>query len=120
MPTITTGMFFVARKPPTTGTAPDGAFQLTLLVKDNQGDHKVEPYVVKWTGNAAKNWWQEHHQHLQPGQPLALELHNPRSFVGARGAPETHAVVLRCELAPVAPSWMRRMAAGPTSHQQHA
>lgn len=107
MPTITTGMFFLARQRPTTGLSPDGDFQLTLRVNDNQGQHRVEPYQVTWAGNAAKNWWNEHQQRLQPGQPLALELVNPRTFPGLR-APETHATVIRCELAPVAPSWMRR------------
>lgn len=108
MPTITTGLFFVARQKPTTRQTPEDNFQLELRVVDNQGQHKVEPYLVTWTGNAAKNWWEEHQRHLQPGQPVALELVNPRSFPIARSA-EIHAIVTRCELAPVAPSWLRRI-----------
>lgn len=106
MPTITTGLFFVSRQRASATDSPDG-FVLTLRIVDNQGPGKVEPYVVTWAGAAARNWWREHEHHLQPGQPLALELVNPRSFPGMR-APETHAVVTRCELAPVAPSWIRR------------
>jgi hypothetical protein len=118
MPTITTGMFFLARQRPSVDHTSDGEFRLSLRVNDNQGQHRVEPYLVTWTGNAAKNWWQEHQNHLQAGQPLALELHNPRAFPRMHGGPETHAAVIRCELAPVAPSWLRR--ATPLTQNQSA
>lgn len=109
MPTVTTGLFFLARQRPMAETLPDGTFRLTLHVRDKQAEHRVEPYVAVWAGNAAKSWWQEHGSRIQAGQPLALELHNPRCYVASRDiGPEIHAAVLRCELAPVAPSWIHR------------
>lgn len=103
MPTVTTGVFFVARKPPE-ATWEDDAFTLTLRLVDRQGPGVSEGYVVRWRGNHAHTWWHEHCNRLQPGTPLKVVLHNPRSWPG-RIQPETHATVFTCELAPLAPSW---------------
>jgi hypothetical protein len=121
MPTITTGLFFLARQQPVADVAPDGRFRLTLSVRDRQAEHRVEPYTVTWTGEEARAWWSAHGAQLQPGQPLALELHNPRSYVPSRAlAPEIFAAVARCELAPVAPSWLRRAANSNNAQAQSA
>lgn len=109
MPTITTGTFFMARKPARVGSADGGEFQLTLNLVDRQGQHATEPYVVRWTGTDAKHWWDEHGARIGAGTPLAMTLINPRSFPGMH-SPETHATVKTCALAPVAPSWTRRPA----------
>lgn len=102
MTTVTTGVFFVARKPPE-ATWEGDAFTLTLRLVDRQGPGVSEGYVVRWRGNHAHTWWHEHCNRLQPGTPLKVVLHNPRSFPG-RIQPETHATVFTCELAPPAPS----------------
>lgn len=99
MATLTTGVFFVARARPETGTDASGNFTLRLRVIDRQGPQRVEPYVLTWAGPAAALWFNEHGHQLQPGQPLSLELVNPRSHPGMR-SPETHATVARCALAP--------------------
>jgi hypothetical protein len=105
MTTITTGTFFVGRKPARTDCDGD-EFQLTLSLVDRQGPRAVEPYVVRWSGADAKQWWDEHGAHIGAGTPLTLTLINPRSFPGVH-SPETHATVKSCALAPIAPSWMR-------------
>jgi hypothetical protein len=122
MTTITTGLFFLARRSyAVPDVAPDGQFRLTLSVRDRQAEHRVEPYTVTWTGEEARAWWSAHGAQLQPGQPLALELLNPRSYVSSRAvAPEIVAAVTRCELAPVAPSWLRRAANNNTPQAQTA
>lgn len=104
MPTTTTGVFFVARQRLQAAADQRDGFKLTLRVVDNQGPGRVEPYLITWKGEEARTWWQANEQRIQPGTPLRLELHNPRSFPGLR-APETHATVHACTLAPLAPSW---------------
>jgi hypothetical protein len=103
MPTTTTGTFFVARQAPIAATEGD-EFVLTLRLVDRQSPGCAEAYQVRWKGASARTWWDEHRAHLQPGTPLRVVLHNPRTFPGLR-APETHATVHTCELAPLAPSW---------------
>jgi hypothetical protein len=104
----TTGPFFVGRARPETETLTDGTFRLTLRVVDNQGviagRECKEAFLAKWHGPAAANWFAEHGHQLTPGRPLDLELHNLRAVLGRLGAPEIHAVIVRCSLAPLAPS----------------
>lgn len=104
MTTVTTGLFFLRQQRAVEHDLVGEQFRLTLRVIDRQGPGKAEPYVVTWTGPAAAMWFNEHQAALTPGRPLNLELHNPRSYLGLR-APETHATVVRCALAPLAPSW---------------
>jgi hypothetical protein len=113
MTTVTTGMFFLARQRPVADRAQDGAFRLTMRVKDNQGQFRVEPYLVTWTGEAAQAWWEAHQAALAPGRALRMELHNPRAAAPSQAAAEIHALVARCELLPVAPSWRGREDASP-------
>ena len=98
MTTITTGLFFVSRTPAIARPDPALGFVLTLHLIDNQGEHKKEPYVVRWTGEQARAFWTAHGA-LAAGTPLEVELRNPRSFMGGR-SPEIHAQVVRCELKP--------------------
>jgi hypothetical protein len=111
MPTITTGVFFVTKQLPIAAVVGE-TFTLTMHLYDRLSPHAVEPYVVRWVGNYARTWWDEHHRRIQAGTPLRLVLHNPRSFPGAR-APETHALVHTCELAPLAPSWQTQAEPAP-------
>ncbi len=95
------GILFLGATRPLASTAADGSFQLTLLVMDRQGPHRVEPWRVTWTGDAARAWWGRHGAALAKGQPLALELMGLRTYINGRfGGAETHATVLSCELAP--------------------
>lgn len=105
MTTTTIGTFYLRKQQPVEATADERGFRLTLRLLDRQGPGAVEPYVATWRGPEAKAWWARHAQELTPGTPLQLQLHNPRSFTGPRGQPETHASVVRLELAPLAPSW---------------
>jgi hypothetical protein len=116
MPTTTTGTFFVRKTRPRVEGA-GSAFKLTLFVLDKQA-HGAEPYAVTWTGDLAAHWWREHGARIHAGTPLALVLHNPRSFPGMN-SPETHATVHSCALAPLAPSWQAH-AVGRPPHQPHA
>ncbi len=105
MPTVTTGTFFLARQRSVeTATGPDGQFRLQLRVVDRQGPGITEPYVVVWRGPAAQEWHGQHRDALVPGRGLKLRLVNPRTLLGIH-APETHASVEACDLAPLAPSW---------------
>jgi hypothetical protein len=115
MATTTTGIFFLAKNQATRAESVDGVFRLVLRVFDRQGPLKVEAYEVSWPGPAAAAWWQENGG-IQPGQPLALELVNPRAMPGPRGAPETHATVARCARAPT--SW--EASAAERAPQDHA
>lgn len=94
------GTLYMSRTPPLATTAADGQFQLTLLLMDRMGPHRVEPWRVTWSGPEARAWWQAHEQALPPGQPLAIRATAIRSFVSGRTAPETHARVLSCALVP--------------------
>lgn len=108
MPTTTTGVFFVARQLPASSCEGE-EFVLTLRVIDRQGPGRAEPYCARWVGEVARAWWLKNKAQIQAGTPLAMVLHNPRTFPGLR-APETHAAVHTCELAPVAPSWQTHAA----------
>lgn len=107
MTTITTGVFFVRTKG-CRASADAHGFSLVMHLLDKQGrltpgdpksPERVEPYMVKWSGEAARTFWADHGP-LKPGAALRLELENPRSFVGQLGQPETHARVRRCDLLP--------------------
>lgn len=119
MPTTTTGTFFLARQRPQTSVE-DGEFRLVLRVVDRQGANKTEPYVVTWAGPAAAMWFNEHGHQLQPGCPLELELHNPRSFAPRLAAPETHATVARLALGKPAPSHIVHQARQAQHTNNHA
>lgn len=106
MPTITQGLFFVARdggaSRPNASTHRDdnGAFVLRLRVVDNQGPRKVEPYVVRWIGPAAESWWSTNAP-LKAGDPLVLELENPRAMtIAGDVVPSIAAHVRTCHKAP--------------------
>jgi hypothetical protein len=118
MPTITTGVFFVARTPPQTGSDGDG-FKLTLRVIDRAG-RTAEAYQVVWHGEEAAAWWAQHAATVRAGTPLRMELLNPHSMPVRHGAPEIHATVRGCQLAPEAPSWQANRAANPATTQPHA
>lgn len=113
MPTTTIGLFFVGKDFPTRkafSTHLDGeTFILKLRVVDNQGPRRVEAYVVRWAGPEARGWWDANGP-LKAGDPLSLELVNPRSFPGLH-APEIHADVVKCRLMP------HRAAAAPAAPQ---
>lgn len=99
-----TGLLHVPKHArPRTTTAADGTFQLTLPLRDNQGTHRVEPWLVLWTGDEAKAWWQANGAALAPGSSLVVTLTHLRAH-GTTGrfgeAPEIHARVQRLELAP--------------------
>lgn len=102
-PTTTTGVLFVGKDragQPSVSTHRNdaGQFVLKLRLLDNQGPHRLEPYVVRWTGPEAEAWWIEQAT-LPAGTALSLELANPRAFPGMR-SPEIHADVVRCRLLP--------------------
>lgn len=102
-PTTTTGVLFVGKDrtgQPSVSTHRNdaGQFVLKLRLLDNQGPHRLEPYVVRWTGPEAEAWWLEQTT-LSAGTALSLELVNPRAFPGMR-SPEIHADVVRCRLLP--------------------
>lgn len=103
MPTVTSGTFFISRDRParpavSAGSGPDGAFTLTMRVVDNQGPRRLELYVVRWTGEAARQWWARNVP-LEAGDALSLRLVNPRSFV-TYSVPEIQADVTHCERLP--------------------
>jgi hypothetical protein len=99
MPTVTTGVFFLTKRRPTPENI-GGQFRLSLSVIDRQGERQVEPYEVTWHGPDAEAFWKAHAS-IDAGQPLRMELVNPRSFPGGRfGAPYTQATVRSCTLAP--------------------
>jgi hypothetical protein len=99
MPTITTGTMFLSKtRPAVEASVDDRPFSVTLVVLDRQGPKAVEPYRITWRGPDAAAWWRRHGD-IQPGQPLRIELVNPRSFPAMRGS-ETQATVRALSLAP--------------------
>lgn len=88
---------------PRTSTAADGTFQLTLPLRDRQGTHQVEPWMVLWSGPAAQQWWQANGEQLVPGASVKVQLTHLRAHgTNTRWgeAPEIHARVQSLELAP--------------------
>ena len=115
MTTITTGVFYVGKDYPgrpavTCERDAKGTFVLKMRLIDNQGrpagsqgPQIIEGYAVHWSGPEAQAWHIAHLD-LKAGDALALTLVNPRSLIGTRGAPETTAKVVRCELQPRTPA----------------
>lgn len=89
-----TGTVYLSRTPPQANHAACGAFQLQLLLYDRLGPHRVEPWRVTWTGNAAQRFWTENKERLVPGAAIVVELNHaqvhtlnckpPRSEMHAR------------------------------------
>lgn len=95
-----TGTLYMSKTRPLASTAADGTFQLTLLAMDRIGPHKVEPWHLTWSGPEAKEFWLAHQHELKPGQPLHFCATGVQSFARKGWAPETHARVQSCALAP--------------------
>jgi hypothetical protein len=119
MPATASGVFFLARQRPLVAER-DGTFRVTMFVRDKRNDRSTEAWSVTWAGAPARLWWNEHGSRLVAGQPIALDLFNLHvvPVTGRDIVPEIHASILRCELAPVAPSWLRH--ANPTAATQAA
>lgn len=89
-----------ARMRPQASTTPAGVFQLDMLTHERQGQHQVEPWRLLWAGPEAQAFWQAHGAALQPGTPLAVQVHRMRAHVTGRSGAEIVAHVLQCALAP--------------------
>lgn len=114
MPTVTTGIFFLGTQRPESRNAGE-AFELVLRVLDRLSPTRVELYRVKWTGIDACAWWHQHQHTLRAGQPLQMELHNPRAESTARTT-FIEATVARCDLAPPSASWVKNAAQQTAPH----
>lgn len=77
-----------------------GVFQLAIAAQERQGQHQVEPWRLLWAGPEAQAFWQAHGPALQPGTPLAVQVHRMRAHVTGRAGAEIVAHVLQCALAP--------------------
>lgn len=102
MNTYTGTLYLPKHGRPTTSTTAAG-FQLLLPLRDRLGPMRVEPWLAVWTGPEAQAFWQAHQADLEPGTPLAVTLTHlrPHGTAGKyREAPEIHAQVASCTLAP--------------------
>lgn len=97
-----TGTVFMSRTAPQTHRAACGAFQLQLLLYDRVGTHRVEPWRVTWTGNAAQRFWNENKARLVPGAALVVELDRAQLHTLACRPPRTevHAQVVCAAMVP--------------------
>lgn len=104
MTNVYTGLLYLPKAArPRAGTTAAGQFQLTLPLRDRQAHLQVEPWLAVWTGPEAQAFWQRHADQLVPGTPLAVTLTHlrPHGAAGRFGqAPEIHAQVQACALAP--------------------
>jgi len=109
MPTIVQGLFFAGKDRPSrplasTSLTDARQFVLKLRLVDNQGAHKVEPWIAQWVGDEAEQWWKANAP-VKPGDPLVLTLENPRAMTsGGDVAPSIHAHIRSCRRAPRAHS----------------
>lgn len=101
MATTTTGIFIVKKFRPLVRAATDEKpFGVRLFVFDRQ-PHRCVDYQVDWSGAEAEQFWREHADAVQAGQPLRMELENPLPHsVSPQLGSEIHARVRSCELAP--------------------
>lgn len=94
---------------------PDGEPGMLLALRDTTG-LLHDGLTAQWLGTAAVAFLREHLQELVPGRCLDLEIYHIRA-----AGQELRARVKTCELAPLAPSWVKHAATQSTTPQeQHA
>ena len=84
-----------------TCSAPDTTRGMVLWLGDTAGLFP-DGLTVQWLGKDAANFYDRHHQDLTAGRCLDIELYRFRSVQN-----ELRASVKTCQLAPLAPSWVK-------------
>ena len=92
MTTITTGTFFLNGSPRVISGSAD-EFEIEMMAYDRQGAHKLETYRLRFKGEPARAWLRQHQDELVAGRALFCTLINPRTYLGMRHVPVTHADV---------------------------
>lgn len=94
---------FLTMKPVgcTTGSGLDSERGLILAARDTSG-LLVGGFSAQWLGTAAIRFLAQHHEELKPGRCLDLEIFHIKPANS-----ELRARVKTCELAPLAPSWIK-------------
>lgn len=114
------GIMYLGKAKPEVDTDAAGAFRLRLLVVDNLGTNKKEPWRVAWTGPQAQAFWQAHQGDLQPGAVLRCQLEHIRVFPGTNSyppLPELRARVVSLEICPKRMPTVREQL---SNQEQHA
>lgn len=97
------GVLFLSQTKPLATWSRDGTFALTLLAFDRIGAHQVEPWRITWSGPVAQAFHSNCADHLKPGQPIQVRVHQMRNFTNGRHGAEFTVQALSIELAPMAP-----------------
>jgi hypothetical protein len=89
---IASGTLYLGRTRPATQRAADGTFALQLFAYDRLNPAQAEPWVVLWSGEAARAFWADHAAALIPGAAIRVQAARLRAHVVGRTMPEIHAV----------------------------
>jgi len=74
MPMKHEGLLFMSKRAAYTRTSQQGQFELDLLAFDRYSARKTQVYHLKWTGEAARAFYQDHKAQLKGGAVLKVAL----------------------------------------------
>ena len=108
-----TGLFFLRMYASTWSDADGQRIGVLLpIVERDAAGVILNTLLAKWKGNDALAFFDAHQTELRAGRPLQLELDRLRGYDN-----DWHATVTRCDLAPLAPSWLAKHEDAPASAQ---
>lgn len=87
-----TGLLFLSKTRPTIKSATDGTFSVLIYAYDRIVQHQVESWLVLWSGEDAKAFWESNQPNLRPGTAIEVNAMRMRAHVQGRAVPEIHAV----------------------------
>lgn len=79
-----TGTVFMTKQRPQTSVAEDGTYTVSLRVIDPVGTHERTPWVLLFSGDAARNWWAAEGHMAEAGDGLEVTLERIRLHEVAR------------------------------------
>ena len=91
------GMVFLSKARPTLTRPSAGQWQLTLRAVHRIASLKVEPWLLIWTGDAAKAFHDANASELVAGKPLQIHAHQIRAH-GTGPYCEIHAAIDHIEI----------------------
>lgn len=79
-----TGTVFLTKQRPQTGVSDDGTYTVSLRVIDRVGVHERTPWILLFSGDAARAWWALEGHMAEAGDGLEVTLERIRLHEVAR------------------------------------
>lgn len=96
------GFCHLSKAAPVVRTAANGEWTVSMRVYDRIGPRQVEPWLIIFSGDKAREWWEREGKTMAAGDTLRVVLEKARLHVvrgdrdGATAEMQAHA--LQCEI----------------------